>query len=104
MGIPLGHSSRVEPTFIWINARGPDQTEALTIQRRNIWNLYGSRVRSPLAFIWRDHDVCCAAKQSHRNTVFQENGVASMLDVLMIVAGIGFFAVAILYTIACDRV
>jgi hypothetical protein len=36
--------------------------------------------------------------------VFQENGDASMLDVLMIVAGIGFFAVAILYTIACDRV
>ena len=28
----------------------------------------------------------------------------SMLDVIMLAIGIGFFAVAVLYTIACDRI
>jgi len=27
-----------------------------------------------------------------------------MLDLIMLVLGIGFFAVAIVYTIACDRI
>ena len=49
---------------------------------------------NPLEFICGPNDLC-RADQSREST---------MLDIILIASGIGFFIVAILYEFACDRV
>ena len=59
-----------------------------------------NRVNAPLAFCadssWRG----CFAR---RSLAGEPRGVLSMLDVFMLVIGIGFFALAIGYAVACER-
>jgi hypothetical protein len=43
----------------------------------------------------RRREATCVAHQVYRDIV--------MLDLLMIIAGLGFFEVAILYTIGCEK-
>jgi hypothetical protein len=38
-----------------------------------------------------------------RSRAGEDRGVKSMLDVLMLVLGIGFFALSVAYALACDR-
>jgi hypothetical protein len=56
-----------------------------------IWNLYKSAVPRTIDFI--------AAHPHFRPA----NAEIAMLDTIFIVAGVGFFIVAILYEVACDR-
>ena len=55
-----------------------------------------------LEFIWRGIDTYCCVKLE---SVVTPNSVRGrdMLDTILVAAGAGFFVIAVLYTLACDR-
>jgi hypothetical protein len=52
--------------------------------------------------IWRaDDSGRCANRSIGRDATRSRN--RDMLDILLVAGGVGFFVIAILYTLACDR-
>jgi hypothetical protein len=95
--IPRGVARLTEhPDGARPNCRRFDAKRAFCAERRvfslrSIWDLYGS-VLSPHSNLYANETITARPRRGR-----------FMLDVILVAAGFGFFALAILYTVACDR-
>ncbi|HUZ74434.1 MAG TPA: hypothetical protein VMU87_15730 [Stellaceae bacterium] len=55
----------------------------------------------PLSFLYAAASILCA-RRSARRVAWTEEALV-MLDTILIAAGVGFFVVAVLYVLACDK-
>jgi hypothetical protein len=88
----------------------------------SIWNLYGTGRVFPMDFIWGSREVMretqraaeiralrgCVAlprpgNEGYPCAVPDADWRSSMFDTIMLAAGVGFFVVAVLYVLACER-